>query len=102
MIFLVFLCISGRQFEYGRALEIMQDESYLLDADTDDIKRKFIQKKIGRVKINFKQHNYKTQSDLNSIENSNNNFKKYSNDGKMSNDQQTYNQNRYQEIDRLS
>ena len=38
MIFLVFLCISGRQFEYGRALEIMQDESYLQDADYDDIR----------------------------------------------------------------
>ena len=30
--------ISGRQFGYDRALEIIQDEEYLEDADFDEIR----------------------------------------------------------------
>ena len=31
--------ISGRQFGYDRALEIIQDEEYLDDADFDEIRQ---------------------------------------------------------------
>ena len=40
------LSILGRQFEYGTALEIIQDESYLQESDFNDIKRKDIKKEI--------------------------------------------------------
>ena len=43
-------CIPGRQFQYDRALEIIQEEEYLEDADFDDIKRNYILKKIGEFK----------------------------------------------------
>ena len=45
--------ILGRQFQYDRALEIIQEEEYLEDADFDDIKRYYILKKIGNINPNF-------------------------------------------------
>jgi len=54
--------ISGRQFNYDRALEIVQEEEYLEDSDFDDIKRYDILKKIGDFNPDFnipksRQHN---------------------------------------------
>ena len=40
--------ILGRQFQYDRALQIIQDEEYLEDVDFNDIKRYDIMKKIGK------------------------------------------------------
>ena len=40
--------LPGRQFQYDRALEIIQDEEYLEEADFNDIKRYDILKKIGK------------------------------------------------------
>ena len=40
----------GRQFSYDQALQIMQDEDYLEDADFDDIKRKDKVDKYGHFK----------------------------------------------------
>lgn len=48
--------ITGRQFQYDRALEIIQDEEYLEDLDFDDIKRydtSQILKKISEINPNF-------------------------------------------------
>merc|ERR1712106_7261 len=45
--------ITGRQFQYDRSLEIIQDEEYLDDADFNDIKRYDILKKIGEVDTDF-------------------------------------------------
>ena len=54
--------ILGRQFQYDRALEIIQDEEYLEDADFDDVRRNDILKKMGKVDPNFnipKKHQQK-------------------------------------------
>ena len=45
--------ILGRQFQYDRALEIIQDEEYLEDADFDDVRRNDILKKMGNFNPNF-------------------------------------------------
>ena len=45
--------ILGRQFQYDRALEIIQEEEYLEDVDFNDIKRYYILKKIGEFKSDF-------------------------------------------------
>ena len=45
--------ILGRNFQYDQALEIIQDEEYLEDADFDDIKRNYILKKIGEFNPEF-------------------------------------------------
>jgi len=45
--------ITGRQFGYDRALEIVQDEQYLEDVDFDEIRRYDILKKIGEFNPNF-------------------------------------------------
>ena len=58
--------IVGRQFQYGRALEIIQDEEYLEDADEDEIKRSDNVRKIIKSEwnalqnqeIHFKRDNY--------------------------------------------
>ena len=46
MINVLLISILGRQFEYGTALEIIQDEFYLQESDFNDIKRKDIKKEI--------------------------------------------------------
>ena len=54
--------ILGRQFQYDRALEIIQDEEYLEDADFDDVRRNDILKKMGKFDPNFnipKKHQQK-------------------------------------------
>ena len=45
--------IPGRQFQYDRCLEIVQDEEYLADFDVDDIKRNYIAKKSGTIDQEF-------------------------------------------------
>ena len=44
---LTLMIITGRQFSYDRALQIMQDETYLEDSDFDEIR------KIGRFDPNM-------------------------------------------------
>ena len=44
---------AGRQFDYPSALEIIQDEEYLEDADFDDIRRQYIVKKIETFNMNL-------------------------------------------------
>ena len=34
-----YMIITGRQFSYDRALQIVQDETYLEDSDFDEIKK---------------------------------------------------------------
>ena len=58
--------ILGRQFQYDRALQIIQEEEYLEDSDFDDIKRYDILKKIGKSDVDFnipekQQHSKWTQ-----------------------------------------
>ena len=45
--------IPGRNFNYDAALDIMQAETYLEDADFDDIKRFDIVKKLGNFNSNI-------------------------------------------------
>merc|ERR1712083_609447 len=45
--------ITGRQFQYDRSIEIIQEEEYLEDVDFDDIKRYDLLKKIGNPTFNI-------------------------------------------------
>ena len=48
--------ILGRNFEYDRALEIIQEEEYLEDVDFDDIKRydtSYLYKKMSEIIPDF-------------------------------------------------
>jgi len=48
--------IAGRQFQYDRALEIIQEEEYLEDVDFNDIKRYDVSsfyKRIGQINTDF-------------------------------------------------
>ena len=49
--------ITGRNFEYDEALEIIQFEEYSEDIDFDEIKRYDIHKKIGKLhrKVNLRK-----------------------------------------------
>ena len=47
------MIISGQQFAYDRALEIIQDEQYLEDLDFDKIRGYDSLKKIGKFNPNF-------------------------------------------------
>ena len=53
----MFKSITGRNFEYDEALEIIQFEEYSEDIDFDEIKRYDIQKKIGELhrKVNLRK-----------------------------------------------
>ena len=56
-LFLMFKSITGRNFEYDEALEIIQFEEYSEDIDFDEIRRYDIQKKIGELhrKVNLRK-----------------------------------------------
>ena len=47
------ILILGRQFQYDRALEIIQEEEYLEDADADEIKRHYHVNKVGSFNSDF-------------------------------------------------
>ena len=53
----MFKSITGRNFEYDEALEIIQFEEYSEDIDFDEIRRYDIQKKIGELhrKVNLRK-----------------------------------------------
>ena len=76
--------ISGRQFEYGRALDIMQNEEYLDDSDFNDIKRNYIEKKISHVNPYFDPPNDMQYSGWKPIRNEKSNYMKYSDDEEIS------------------
>ena len=59
-IFILHLII-GRQFDYERALEIVQDEQYLDDVDFDEIRRYDILKKTGELNPNDEIKRYDIQ-----------------------------------------
>ena len=52
---LIFLKNQGRNQQYDRALEIVENEEYLQDLNFDEIKRYDIQKRIGNRKINLRK-----------------------------------------------
>ena len=56
------ILVTGRQFDYDRALDIIQNEEYLDDVDLDDIRRQFdIVRKIGEFDENVGVFNEKPQ-----------------------------------------
>ena len=72
------LCVSipGRNFEYSRALEIIQSEDYLDDSDFDDIRRNNdIFKKIDKFKEDWMTSGWRgivTLTNCNKVENDKN------------------------------
>ena len=50
----LYFFVTGRQFSYASALQIMQEEFYLEDSDFDDIRRHDIINKVGKFGANFK------------------------------------------------
>jgi len=70
--------ITGRQFQYDRALQIIQEEEYLEDTDIDDIKRYDFLEKINNVNLDFnipEKHQYNNWIPNQSQENYNYNGK---------------------------
>ena len=68
--------IIGRQFQYDRALEIIQDEEYLEDADEDEIKRSDNVRKIIKPNLEFKNPKHVYYGEWNALQNQQIHFKR--------------------------